>query len=81
MKKLILCSVLAASIFPSFAQVKKAVKAPVAVVAGGAWGCRADSFISFWGMGCPKSFDMPCRYQPNEKIGPVRAIRNKNTKT
>ncbi len=32
MKKLILCSVLAASIFPSFAQVKKAVKAPVALI-------------------------------------------------
>ena len=58
-----------------------AVKAPVAVVAGGDWGCGADGFISFWGMGCAKSFDMPCRYQPNEKTGPVRAIRNKNTKT
>lgn len=34
MKKLILCSVLAASIFPSFAQVKKAVKAPVALIKG-----------------------------------------------
>ena len=34
MKKLILCSILAASIFPGFAQVKKAVKAPVTLIKG-----------------------------------------------
>ena len=34
MKKLILCSILAASILPGFAQVKKAVQAPVTLIKG-----------------------------------------------